>query len=122
MISIYNSGYFWERHGLTQIFCCNFYRFLKGLKSGVVDGVEKLMRDCAASEPLRRKSSFSHSHIFFFFAYLAIVAALFAQKIQKPQKMINVEKYYDVQISDENLREKFVQLDLDEGTNDFIKW
>ena len=79
IISIYNS---------LGIFCCNFYRFLKGLKSGVVDGVEKLMRDCAASEPLRRKSSFSHSHIFFLFAYLAIVAALFAQKIQKPQKMI----------------------------------
>ena len=78
------------------------------------------MRDCEA-EP-ERKSPFSHSRLFFVLAYLAVALALFAQKSQKPKKMLNVEKYYDVQVTDETLKQKFVQLDLDDGTNEFIKW
>jgi len=87
------------------------------------------MRDCVARCVRRYQFNFLHipklgSTAGLCAVYVIIFLAVYLNKHQKPERdmMAELERYYDVQVNDERLAEKFVQLNRDEGTDDFIQW
>ena len=56
--------------------------------------------------------------------YISIFVGLYQSRHQKSdaEKMAELEKYYSANVHDERLQEKFVQLNRDEGTDEFIQW
>ena len=88
------------------------------------------MSDCVARCVGQRFPQFNYflarfgSFLLSISVYFALFTALYCHKQHKREmpRYADLQPFYDVNVTDDGLKAKFVQLNRDEDTEDFIQW